>query len=183
MATVQVTVARVYVGTYYQYNCGNLYGAWFDVCDYEDYREFILAVLEYHKQEDDPELMAQDFEGLGDVSEYGAFDRIRMIYLWMAQGFDPTDEKQAAAFFAYLDNRSSIEGEDSFEKFQENFIGWYPSLEDYCWEYLEETGEFAQIPEHLSRYFDMESYARDFDLNGEVWTFESWGEVALFRSC
>lgn len=53
----------VYVGTYGKYNEGSLDGAWIDLTtfdSYGDFREWCQNVL--HGDEDDPELMFQDYE-------------------------------------------------------------------------------------------------------------------------
>ena len=56
-------MAQVYVGTYTKYNNADLSGEWLDLEDYADYEDFIAACKELHKDEADPELMFQDFEG------------------------------------------------------------------------------------------------------------------------
>ena len=56
--------ARVYVGTYAKYNAGSLEGKWLSLEDYANKAEFIAACLELHKDEADPELMFQDWEGV-----------------------------------------------------------------------------------------------------------------------
>ena len=53
----------VYCGTYGKYNDGSLCGLWVDIssfCDYDDFIRFCKAI---HADEEDPELMFQDFEG------------------------------------------------------------------------------------------------------------------------
>ena len=56
--------ARVYVGTYAKYNAGSLAGKWLTLADYKDKAEFIAACKALHKDEADPELMFQDWEGV-----------------------------------------------------------------------------------------------------------------------
>lgn len=56
--------ARVYVGTYAKYNAGSLEGKWLSLEDYANKAEFIAACLKLHKDEADPELMFQDWEGV-----------------------------------------------------------------------------------------------------------------------
>ncbi|HMP91047.1 MAG TPA: antirestriction protein ArdA, partial [Kiritimatiellia bacterium] len=53
---------RVYVGTYAKYNDGSIAGEWIDL-EGHDADSFRDACLELHKDEADPELMFQDFEG------------------------------------------------------------------------------------------------------------------------
>jgi antirestriction protein len=55
--------ARLYVGTYAKYNNGSINGAWIDLEDHGDKVSFLAACAELHKDESDPELMFQDFEG------------------------------------------------------------------------------------------------------------------------
>lgn len=57
---------RIYVGTYAKYNDGNLFGEWLDLEDYADLVDFYDACYELHKDETDPELMFQDWEGIPD---------------------------------------------------------------------------------------------------------------------
>lgn len=56
--------ARVYVGTYAKYNAGSLEGKWLNLADYANKAEFIAACLALHKDEADPELMFQGWEGI-----------------------------------------------------------------------------------------------------------------------
>lgn len=53
----------VYVGTYHKYNCGSIEGQWLDLTDYANHDEFMEACRALHADEEDPELMFQDFEG------------------------------------------------------------------------------------------------------------------------
>ena len=53
----------VYVGTYGKYNDGSLCGLWIDLTTFNDYDEFIDFCNAIHADEEEPELMAQDYEG------------------------------------------------------------------------------------------------------------------------
>jgi antirestriction protein len=53
----------VYVGTYHKYNCGSIEGRWLCLNDFLDEDQFLSACKELHKDEEDPELMYQDYEG------------------------------------------------------------------------------------------------------------------------
>jgi len=57
---------RVYVGTYAKYNDGSLKGKWLNLNDYADHEEFMEACRDLHKDENDPEIMFQDYEGFPD---------------------------------------------------------------------------------------------------------------------
>ena len=53
----------LYVGTYAKYNNGSIEGEWLNLSDYSDADEFLEACKELHADEEDPELMFQDYEG------------------------------------------------------------------------------------------------------------------------
>lgn len=67
MEAVTLSEARVYVGTYNKYNNGSLFGKWLDLSDYSDKDEFLEACRELHKDEQDPELMFQDYENIPEA--------------------------------------------------------------------------------------------------------------------
>ena len=67
METVTLSEARVYVGTYNKYNSGSLFGKWLDLFDYWDKDEFMEACRELHKDDQDPELMFQDYENIPEA--------------------------------------------------------------------------------------------------------------------
>ena len=60
---MNTTPPRLYVGTYAKYNRGSIEGKWLDLEDYADKEDFYEACAELHKDEADPEIMFQDFEG------------------------------------------------------------------------------------------------------------------------
>ena len=54
--------ARIYVSTYVKYNENSIFGKWLDLSDYSDSEEFYDACRELHSDEEDLELMFQDWE-------------------------------------------------------------------------------------------------------------------------
>jgi antirestriction protein len=56
---------------------------------------------------------------------------------------------------------------------EEAYLGEFDSLEDYAREYIESTGMLHDVPETIANYFDYESFGRDLQLGGDVWTAES----------
>ena len=52
----------VYCGTYRKYNEGSIDGAWLDLASFKDYDEFMEVCRLLHRDEEDPELMFQDYE-------------------------------------------------------------------------------------------------------------------------
>ena len=162
---------RIYVGTYAKYNSGSLDGKWFDLDDYADRDEFYEACQAFHdrnnpKDEDgDPipsehEFMFQDWEGIpsGMIGECSVDEGV-----WeLAEAFDKYDEGAVRAFLDLFD------GTWDEDKFNECYHGEYSSWINMAEEWLEETGELNDIPEHLRYYFDYEAYARDMRLGGDM---------------
>lgn len=72
---------EVYVGTYAKYSEHNIYGEWFDLCDYADYNEFLEECKKLHADENDPEYMIQDVSTPIDIFEdEPTFAEIRAFY-------------------------------------------------------------------------------------------------------
>ena len=61
---MSTTTPAVYVGTYHKYYCGSLAGKWFDLTKFNDEQDFLAACSELHADEEDPELMFQNWEGI-----------------------------------------------------------------------------------------------------------------------
>lgn len=60
------------------------------------------------------------------------------------------------------------------------YRGKWNSLEDYMEDYLESAGTLESIPENLRYYFDVKAYARDMEINGDVYTVDASGGVYVF---
>lgn len=150
---------RIYVGTYAKYNDGNLFGKWLDLEDYSDRDDFYEACAELHSDEEDPEFMFQDWEGI-------PYDMISESHVspecWTL--LDAYEKYNEDAVNAYWD----CFGEWDERDFQERYKGEFSSWEDMAEELLEETGELETIPENLRYYFDYEKYARDLRIGGDL---------------
>ena len=151
-----MTTPRIYVGTYAKYNNGSIQGEWLDLDDYTDKSDFIQACLELHDDEEDPELMFQDWENIPDlfISECSIDPDF-----WDYMNCD-RDEDAKAAYLACF-------GEWDESDFEERYHGQYDSFTDLAEQLLDETGELEAIPENLRYYFDYEKYGRDLQLGGD----------------
>jgi antirestriction protein len=58
------------------------------------------------------------------------------------------------------------------EIYKEGYVGAYKDLGQWAQERAEETGTYEEIPEHLRYYVDWDAYARDCEINGEIWSIE-----------
>ena len=149
---------RIYVGTYAKYNDGNLFGKWLDLEDYTDRDDFYKACAELHADEEDPEFMFQDWEGIMS-------NMINESYVspecWsLLDAYEKYDEDAVNAYCYCF-------GEWNENDFNERYRGKYDSWEHMAEELLEETGELNRIPESLRYYFDYEKYANDLRIGGD----------------
>jgi len=168
---------RVYVGTYHKYASGSIEGAWLDLTDYSDWEEFHDACLALHRDETDPELMFQDFEGFPErfYSESGIASE-----LWEYLDLDDDDRELLAVYWDNIDDKAD------FDTAREAFLGKYQSAEDWAASYLEDTGFFAEIPQGIrdtvEMYFDFAAYARDAGFNGMHFIERGYHDVWVFSN-
>jgi len=169
--------ARIYVGTYHKYNSGSIKGAWLDLESYGDTESFVEACKELHKDESDPELMFQDFQGFprSFYSESPDTGKLDALFAWLE-----LDDEDRELLAVYQDN--VVDSDADIEQAREAFLGKFNRPEDWAADWLEQTGELEQIPERLRYYFDYEAYARDARIGGDVSFVEHDGETWVFSN-
>lgn len=173
---------RIYVASLSDYNNGRLHGVWLDAARTADeiYAD-IEAMLATSKDTDAEEFAIHDFDDFGAVrlGEYETIPHVAAI----ARGI----EQHGHAFAAWVD---ANEGDsDMLERFSENYIGHYESLEAYAEEIIDDHG-YQQlvddvIPESLRPYMriDTDALARDMYLDGSVVVYpDETGGVWLFQA-
>ncbi|MEZ6878848.1 antirestriction protein ArdA [Enterobacter sp. KBR-315C3_2022] len=154
------TTPAVYVGTYHKYNCGSIFGKWFDLTEFDGREDFYKACQALHADEWDAEFMFQDWEGIPSqfASESSVdWDFIRAYRRAQEEGRD-------AAFIAWAE----YTGECDYDAFDDAYRGEAKSEEDYAYEYVNEHALLSAIPDDLRCYFDYEAYARDLFSDGLV---------------
>jgi len=154
----------LYVGTYRKYNNGSLAGAWLDLASFADYEDFMECCRELHNDEQEPELMMQDYMNFprefyseSSFSEEN-FDRIREFWL--------LDSKEQDAFYCYLScfGADHAYSDDLISHFREHYMGEWDSEEDFARHIVDECGMLDKMSESLQPYFDYEAFARDLFL-------------------
>ena len=75
---------------------------------------------------------------------------------------------------------TSGDADETKRLLEECYQGSWESLEAWAEELLESSGELDQVPDHLRHYIDVEAYARDMELNGDVFTVEEGCQVHVF---
>lgn len=152
----------VYVGTYAKYNCvygceKALFGCWLDLTKFADYDEFIAVCRYLHRDEADPEYMAQDYENFPEEWYTEAFmSREQFEHI---QEFAELDEDEREAYEAFLDVR--CDSHISIDDFREAYQGEWDSEEEFARYIVDECGMLDNVPESLKDYFDFERYADD----------------------
>ena len=144
----------VYVGTYGKYNEGSLCGLWIDLSSFSDYDDFIDFCKAIHADEEDPELMAQDYE---------AFPR-----QWYNEGFMSEDDFDHIQEYTELCDKYDVDAVDDYmefadelDNFEEAYCGEWDSEEDFARHIVEECWDIERTMGDLSRYFDYEAFGRD----------------------
>jgi antirestriction protein len=66
--------------------------------------------------------------------------------------------------------------------FTESYQGAYENVEDWAEQHLEDTGLLQQVPESLRGHLDIESWADDAELNGDVFAVEFEGKLHVFSN-
>jgi len=166
-----MTDAQIYVGTYAKYNNGSIAGAWLSLDECDTAEAFEAAARKLHKNERDPELMFQDYEGFPEAF-YGESWLDERIWEWLA-----LDEGQREIVGAWLDE---VGGTDDISYILDSHIGSADSWDDYVDDYIDQTGLLDSIPEHLRGYFDYESYGRD--LRHDLTVAETSDGVVVFSN-
>jgi len=142
----------VYVGTYAKYNNGSIQGKWLDLEDYEDLNSFYSACKKLHKDEDDPELMFQDYEYIPSSMIGESFIDEKIYDLLDVVGRSSLDYE---VYLAAIDN-----GLD-YEDLEDHYMGEHDSHEDFTLEMLGEPE-----PTHFAHHhIDWASCARDYMLD------------------
>lgn len=184
---------RIYVACLASYNSGTLHGAWID-CDDKDADEInaeIATILRAspfpNVMVTDPETGAEvasaeewaihDHEGFGKlVGEYTPIEDVATLaeglggdnsigFRWLIEdfGMKPAEALGEAA--------SVIVWEGDQGQSRERLLG------DYAQEFTDETGGLEGVPEAFRNYIDWESMAHDWDLNGDIDTFDHDGTI------
>jgi antirestriction protein len=142
---------KVYVGTYGKYNNGSIAGEWVDLTDFKDKDSFIAHCLSIHSNEEDAELMFQDFECF-PARYYGECEIHEDVWEYIRLINNGADQY---ALSQWLDIGYDM------GNFEEGYIGKYDSEIKFTEDIVDEIGLLDSMPETLRYYFDYEAYSRD----------------------
>ncbi len=85
----------------------------------------------------------------------------------------------ADAFAAFLEYED-CDLDEAPDLFNDQYAGTFDSLAAWAENLADETGMLESVPESLRNYFDFEAWARDAELNGDVWTADVPSGIAVF---
>lgn len=145
----------LYCGTYGKYNSGSLRGMWVDLSTFDDYEDFINFCKAIHADEEDPELMYQDYENMPgslyseSMGEEG-FNKI-------AEYCELCDDYSLEAVEDFLEWSSS----DDLDRMPDAYAGVYDSKEDFAREIVNDCYDLENMMGNLADYFDYDAFARD----------------------
>ena len=157
---MSTTTPAVYVGTYHKYNCGSIAGKWLDLTEFDGEQDFLAACSALHADEEDPELMFQDWEGIPS----GLASESHVNWAFIDAYRQAKEEGQGEAFVEWAEYFNACD----YDAFQEAYQGEAESEEDYARNYADETGLLNDMPDSLLSYFDYEAFGRDLFMNGLV---------------
>ena len=177
----QAVTPAIFVSVLADYNAGLSHGAWIP-CDQgedaaQDAINDLLATSPTAAQEgrQAEEWAIHDHEGFESV-HIGESASIPELCA-LAEAIEEHGPA-FAAFYDYAASGSTVA--DCLEQFAEAFQGVFDTLGAWAETWAEETGLLDEVPESLRYYFDFERYARDCEINGDIFSVRVDGGLAVF---
>ena len=145
----------LYCGTYGKYNSGNFNGMWVTVSTFDSYEDFKTFCLAIHADENDPELMYQDFANMPDslYHESMGAEEFENILKYC----DLCDEYNVSA----VDDFRECFSPEDLDRMDDAYVGVYDSKEDFAREIVSDCYDLDKMMGNLACYFDYEALARD----------------------
>lgn len=85
------------------------------------------------------------------------YDRFDLLHCFKVRNDIDLLDLEREAVAAFINWSGSFE----VDSFHDSFMGKYASEEDFAVQLVEDCGMLAGVPEHVTRYFDMQAFARD----------------------
>ncbi|MFC1609843.1 antirestriction protein ArdA [Myxococcota bacterium] len=163
---------RAYAACISSYAAGVLHGRWISADqDPDDIQAEIEQMLAESPEPGAEEFAWHDYCGLPGLGELESVETVAKVgRLVVEHGYD-----LVAGLMAPFSDVDEVE-----TALLEQYQGSWDSLTDWACDWLEQTGELQSLPESLAPYFDYDAWARDAELNGDVYTVEVDGSVHVF---
>lgn len=157
---INIDEAAIYVGTYAKYNDGSLDGKWLQLSDFADKKEFYGECYQLHSDEEDPELMFQDYENIPENMVGECF--LSDAFFSLRDALAELCEAEKEPFFIWAQNGCAdfekSDAHDLINSFREDYMGQYNSEEDYTYQFIDDCYELSDF---MKSYFDYAKFARD----------------------
>lgn len=165
---------RVWIGCLACYNEGELVGSWHDAVDAAD----VLPEDLHGVPTDHEELWCFDHECMPVRGELDPLTAAR----W-GRVIEAEHPQWREAYLAWLDDQGITDPADApdADTFSEILMGEWPTFVDFAEMIVSDTGMLDGVPEQVSAYFDLDSFARDLaydysvidTLHGTVWVYQN----------
>ena len=159
----------LYCGTYGKYNSGSLCGMWVDLSTFDSYDDFLNFCKAIHADEDDPELMYQDYENMPRSLYRESMGE--KVFENIKEYCELCDDYSVEAVEDFLEWSSS----EDLERMHDAYVGVYDSEEDFAEEIVSDCYDLDNMMGSIACYFDYEAFARDLFIND--YCFGSHGTV------
>ena len=159
----------LYCGTYSKYNSGKLCGMWVNVSTFESYEDFENFCKAIHADEEDPELMYQDFVNMSRSLYHESMGEEEFNNL--LKYCELCDDYWVSAVDDFLEWFSP----EDFDRMDDAYAGVYDSEEDFAREIVSDCYDLDKMMGDLACYFDYEALARDLFISD--YHFGSHGTV------
>ena len=145
----------LYCGTYGKYNSGNLGGMWVNLSTFDSYEDFINFCKAIHADEEDPELMYQDFANIPDSLYHESMGEEEFNNL--LEYCELCDDYSVEAVDDFLE----IFRPEDLDNMQDAYVGEYDSKEDFAREIVNDCYDIENMMGDLAYYFNYEALTRD----------------------
>ena len=172
---------RIYVASLNDYNNGILYGVWIDAeQDSDEIQDAINAMLANSPTakrtgQEAEEWAIHAYEGFHGIAISECEDLETVSEL--AAALEEHGEV-FARFYDYAASGTSVSV--CVEQFESAYHGTFDNIRAFAEQYAEDIDLLANVPDHLRYYFDLESWAQDLELNGDITTIETGSGLAVF---
>ena len=173
----ETTEPRIYVACLASYNAGELHGVWIDATqDADDIQAEVDVMLKASPEPHAEEWAIHDHEGFGGlpIGENDSFEGVSRLATLL--------EEHGAVFAGVVDHFGIDYLDTAIDCMTDNYQGKWDSLEDWAENWHEDCGTLASMPEDLRCFFDMEQWAKDCKLGGDIFTVEIGRKVHVFDS-
>lgn len=168
---ITLSEAAIYVGTYKKYNEGSLFGKWLKLSDYTDQQDFFEACIKLHADEEDPELMFQDYENIPEqlIDECWISENL-FDFLEALQELDDEQEPFLVWCHYMSHNLATEDFENLKELFYDEYQGSYKDEEEFARQIIEDCYDLTDF---VKSYFDYTAFSRDLFSN-DYWMEDAY---------